>query len=304
MDCFEFDNLESAERVLTDINKTMGFVKGTQNESWNNVIYHPTKSKFVLLYNDRISECKHLFKDSKFLSEEDAISSGYYFGFHEGRYGKLLDKIEEMELLLLQIKESDGKTFYVVQKTLLLGITYSFYSIAEALFRISSFKNKKGKINNVYSSVEQQEWWIKRESEIYKKGELIHYFIHLHNSDKHDFNSFIKPKAQFSKEIGGAYISCVGNQYMVSTDGTIYFGAEGVFKLRKKGNILSRIPISEKEKLEGALPFPIGIFQYELVGMPTTHLGQEKKFKTPYEAIDCVKQYFESIIIEATEKFK
>jgi hypothetical protein len=305
MTYYEFDSLESANKVLNHIDQTMGYGENTDTKTWTDIVYHPTKLTFLIAYTDRIAKCLKHFKGYQHLLEKEVIKKGYYLGFHKGRYGKLLDKIEEADLIIDQLKENQGDSFFIIQRNLVLSIAYTFYSIKESLSRISRYKNRNGKIINVYSSQEQENWWNQKlDTEIEKDDELIAFLINLHNTDKHDFSSHIKPKAKyFIKRHGVGSLNFEGNQYMISKDGKIYFGADGFYELIEIDSRIKKTKLKDPTIMKDSFSFDKIQFDYELVGLPNMHLGKKLDNLNNYEVINFARIYFESIVIEAMNKF-
>lgn len=300
-----FPNEELASKTLSQINMIMGFKKGLPSANWCDIETHPKTSECLLLYDSRIEKCQYLFKDYSKISLSRAIELGWYFGFHKGRYARLIAKLEEANILFHEIKSNYGVSFFTVQKALLLSFTYSCYSIKETISYLSNYRNKSNKIKNPKSSDEQQAWWRdKWDNEINSKGELLQYVNNLHNSDKHSTSLYVQAKAVYHMtRLGGKNILCRGNQFLEGEGGRIYMGSEGFFEVDKTGNFPMRRPVSDQSKLMSALSISKADYEIELVDVPNLHLGKKIYPNSTIDYLRLVHEYYVSLVNEVVTKF-
>lgn len=291
-----------AQKSLDEINKRLGYKAGGLTTNWCDIEVHPTSLNCLLLYTDRIEHCLDILKGYECISRNEAIKRGWYFGFHKGRYGRLIAKWEEAELLYQEIENHYGSAFYPIQKSFLLSFAYACYSIREILSLLCSYKNRTGKIKNMRSSDLQQEWWEEKwNTELDVDGQLLNYFYRIHNSDKHSTSLYITPVAKYF-QFDGQCLVAVGTQFFNVDNGKYYMGSEGFFEIdhicgypkRKPAvNFWDIMSIHNISKIE---------YEFEFIGVPKMHLGKEVEGNT-LELIGLIKDYYASLIKEVIEKF-
>lgn len=300
-----FPNEEEASTTLAEINKQMGYRKGLPTANWCDIEHHPITHECLLAYGSRIEKCKSLFDGYKEITYYEALKLGWHFGFHQGRYAKLLSKFEEAEILFEELKNNHHNSFFTIQKALFLSFAYACYSMKETLSYLSSYKNRKGKIKNPKSSDEQQGWWEEKwEKEINVKGELLHYFNELHNSDKHSTSIFIHPISIYhTTRNGGVTLTFKGTQHMTADEGKRLFGSEGFFEVDNSGEFPRRKPFSDQSVLKSSYDIVKTEHKFQLINLPDIHLGKKIDSNSTMTSIELVKDYYESLIIEVITKF-
>lgn len=297
-----FPDEKIAKESLLEINKRLGYKKDDSTTNWCDIEPHPTSQQCLLSYTDRIEHCRDIFEGYECLSRHETIKRGWFFGFHKGRYAKLIAKLEEAELLYQEIKLNYGNSFFPIQKALFLSFAYACYSIREILFLLSSYKNKVGKVKNQKSSEMQQSWWKEKwDKELNVKGELLHYFNEIHNSDKHSTSLYIAPLAKYFQNDGQCLI-CFGNQYLNIRKGKIYMGSEGFFEIEQSDGFFLRKTSQEQWELLSLHNIYKVEYEFELINVPRTHLGEEIS-GTTLDLIEIVRNYYTSLIKEVVVKF-
>lgn len=298
MNYLVFSGQAEAEQELCRINS---WFKQTTGGHWGDLKEHPVKFLFAVPFDERVRGAFGAQPlPGTFMDEAEASKAGFYFRQLNGRFYQPLHKCQEAELLFQSLESFYPKVPFPVARSLFMSILGALYAAQQQLGKIL-----KGPVAvSLLGHAEIQVWWKERTDEMHLHGELLHYLHGLNNSEKHGEPSVIvglRPRARYYQH--GGIIHAEGGEYMGDSIGT-RMSAEGVFVARAfaNGYELWKPQLTP----EWAAGFGIhGVeFTFDLLGLPSKHLGQDHGAVTPVEVAKVAIDYHYELIREAIEQWK
>lgn len=276
-----YNTLEECGASLAAINNRLNFKPENTTSTWSEPIQHPTDERCLLAFDEKsLSKCKDLINRNNIISKQTAIKEGWYFGYFKGKLARERGKLEDVQFIFDSVISHYGKPNFPAARAIILSFLSSCYSLRESL------KTKIKKLdNNDLSS-----WWVGRQKELAKKGELLFSFEQLMNNEKH--GGPLANQHSVISLVPRAYKSglIVVNHPIDADPRTLHNSAEGALMIAYGG--------TPKERR-----FPVGLHEerYEIIvkNPPNKHLGVELTDNSLLGLLSLIKDYYESLVFEA-----
>jgi|AntRauTorckE5430_2_1112549.scaffolds.fasta_scaffold11436_2 hypothetical protein len=276
-----YDTLEECEASLAEINNCFNFKPENTTSNWSEPILHPTDQRCLLDYDKKsLSKCEYLINKDNIISKQIAVKKGWYFGYFKGKLARERGKLEDLQFIFDSVLSHYGKPNFPAARAIILSYLSSCYSLRESL------KTKIKKLDNFDLS----SWWIDRQKELSKKGELLFSFEQLMNNEKH--GGPLANQHSVISLVPRAYKSgLVVISHPIDADPrTLHNSAEGAFMTAYAG--------TPKERR-----FPVGLHEarYEIIveNPPNKHLGVELTDNSLLGLLSLIKDYYENLVFES-----
>lgn len=269
-----FPTISAAWDAIQRIDQALNY-EGT-GQTWGVPIEHPYSQGALIRYRPEFlnDQALAVFKDVQEIDLAEAARRDFYIGPFPGRFGKARAKLEEAQFLYDALAANRQIPAAPLVRALFFAFLSTLYALRESLKKTSMFKD-----NSVRT------WWLARQAELEKRGELLQYLLLVVNRDKHNASCYINYNAHiYNSHIHPDEVPAGTAQIRLSAEGMLAYVLPNTPKFR-------RIPV-------GAMK---ARYFVTLVDAPAIHLGEPVNGSDLFNASQIALEYFEQTVFDAEQ---